>query len=120
MFKKFFLLTSLVISGSVSSFAAALPGETMANDTLIQDTLPSVYMTASAFVPDCEDFAVTDTRVLQPPHDLKMQNGRYVAGQWQEAWTVQACRRQVIVPIDFILDPTGAAFAINVKNIQQQ
>ena len=49
-----------------------------------------------------------------------MQNGRYVAGQWQEAWIIQACRRRVIVPIDFILDPTGAAFAINVKNIQQQ
>lgn len=120
MFKKFFLLTSLVISGSVSSFAAALPGETMANNTLIQDALPSVYMTVSALVPDCEDFSVTDTRVLQPPHDLKMQNGRYVAGQWQEAWIIQACRRQVIVPIDFILDPTGATFAINVKNIQQQ
>lgn len=120
MFKKFFLLIGLVISGSVSSFAAALPGETMANDTLIQDTLPSVYMTASALVPSCENFSVTDTRVLQPPHDLKMQNGRYVAGQWQEAWTVQACHQQLIVPVDFILDPTGATFAINVRNIRQQ
>ncbi len=120
MFKKILLFVGWIGIGMTSVNAASLPGETMANETLIQDTLPSVYMTASALVPNCENFSVTDTRVLQPPHDLKMQNGRYVAGQWQEAWTVQACHQQLIVPVDFILDPTGATFAINVRNIRQQ
>ena len=120
MFKKILLFVGWIGMGMTSVNAASLPGKTMANETLIQDTLPSVYMTASALVPDCKDFSVTDTRVLQPPHDLKMQNGRYIAGQWQEAWTVQACHRQLIVPVDFILDPTGATFAINIRNIRQQ
>lgn len=119
MFKKFISLFALISLGAEPVYAASLPGATIANEKLIQDTLPTVYMSVAVYASGCDDFSVSNTKVLQEPHDLKTENGRHVAGKWQELWTVKACQKSFDVPVYFILDPTGATYAVDVRAIRE-
>ena len=100
------------------SYNLPLPGGTLGNEKLQYDTLMPVYTMAQIKVQDCQKYSVTDTKVTKQPYDLKTENGAYIDGKWEELWTVSACGKKVYVPIRFVLDRTGATWAISEKNVK--
>lgn len=100
------------------SYNLPLPGGTLGNEKLQYDTLMPVYTMAQIKVQDCQKYSVTDTKVTKQPYDLKTENGAYVDGKWEELWTVSACGKKVYIPIRFVLDRTGATWAISEKNVK--
>lgn len=100
------------------SYNLPLPGGTLGNEKLQYDTLMPVYTMAQIKVQDCQKYSVTDTKVTKQPYDLKTENGAYIDGKWEELWTVSACGKKVYVPIRFVLDRTGATWAIGEKDVK--
>ena len=86
-----------------------LPGKSIADTKLQQDSLFTVYMFGHRIAtPDCQNFAITDTKVSKPKVDNK----------WQEIWTVQACSKSANIPINFELKPEGASYAIDPMGVR--
>lgn len=100
------------------SYNLPLPGGTLGNEKLQYDTLMPVYTMSQIKVQDCPKYSVTDTKVTKQPYDLKTENGAYIDGKWEELWTVSACGKKVYVPIRFVLDRTGATWAIGEKDVK--
>lgn len=86
-----------------------LPGKSIADTKLQQDSLFTVYMFGHRIAtPDCQNFSITDTKVSKPKVDNK----------WQEVWTVQACSKSANIPINFELKPEGATYAIDPMGVR--
>lgn len=124
MFLKNVILFSVLLVGLSGNAAPKpdiklpLPGQTLANVKLQSDTLIPVYVSASRFaMKSCDAMSITDTKVTKKPHNLKSQNGTYIAGEWEERWTVFACGSKIYVPVKFILDSTGATYVIHPDKI---
>lgn len=123
MLKKIFILViGLSFISGICSFAQnygnySLPGNSVANTKLQQDTLGTVFMAVATKEKDCKNMRVTNTKVTKQPYDLKYKGQQIVGGYWDEIWTVNACSKTYDVPIKFILDETGASYVISPKNI---
>ena len=110
------LICLLFIMASVASAYAytydtnlPLPGKSIANEKLQQDTLFTAYMFAHRVAPaNCKDFAIIDTNVSEEKVDNK----------WQEIWTIKACSKTAFVPIDFTVKETGAVYAIDPMGVR--
>ena len=86
-----------------------LPGKSIADTKLQEDTLFTAYMFAHRVAaPDCQDFAIVDTIVSQEKVDNK----------WQEIWTIKACSRTANVPINFELKEEGGTYAIDPMGVR--
>lgn len=86
-----------------------LPGKSIADTQLQQNSLFTVYMFAHRVAAaDCQNFAITDTKVSQEKIDNK----------WQEVWTVQACSKTADIPINFELKDGGATYAIDPMGVR--
>ena len=86
-----------------------LPGKSIADTKLQQDSLYTVYMFAHRVAAaDCQNFSITDTQVSKPKVDNK----------WQEVWTVQACSKSANIPVNFELKPDGASYAIDPMGVR--
>ena len=86
-----------------------LPGSSIADQKLQQESLFTVYMFAHRVAtPDCKDFAIVDTKVSSEKVDNK----------WQEVWTVNACSKSAQIPINFILNENGATYAIDPMGVR--
>ena len=86
-----------------------LPGKSIADQKLQENTLFTAYMFAHRVAPaNCKDFAIIDTNVSEEKVDNK----------WQEIWTIKACSKTVYVPIDFTLKETGAVYAIDPMGVK--
>lgn len=111
------LVGSLVLINQ--ALAASINGETLANEVLIKDTMPAVYsaVVTKSSSNECNDFTVINTEILQPLYNLREENNRFVAGEWMEMWTVKVCEHKYEVPIKFMLDKTGATYAISPHDI---
>ena len=86
----------LLVILSASAFAAntlPLPGESLANEKLQADTLMTSYAAAGTKVSNCNNYSVINTKVLRQPAN----------GSWKEEWVINACGKNVFVPITFIL-----------------
>lgn len=90
-----------------------LPGKSLASVQLQSDTIIAAYVAATQANKGCENMNIVNTHVLVPPRDLKKQNGTYVSGYWVEGWDINCCGRMTYVPVQFILDKTGATYSIN-------
>lgn len=101
------LLGLLIGCTAMAQNTLPLPGQSLANEKLQADTLMTSYAAASTKVPNCKNFSVITTKVLKHPSN----------GYWKEEWQINACGKNVFVPITFILDKTGATFAISPKEI---
>ncbi len=100
----------LLLIFSTSAFAAntlPLPGQSLANEKLQSDTLMTSYAAAGTKVSNCNNYSVINTKVLRQPAN----------GSWKEEWVINACGKNVFVPITFILDSTGATYAISAREI---
>lgn len=113
--KKGIFLALMLISAVSAAFAYSydtnvpLPGKSIADAKLQQDTLFTAYMFGHRIAsPDCQQFSITDTQVSKPKVDNK----------WQEIWTVQACTKSANVPINFELKPEGGTYAIDPMGVR--
>ena len=86
-----------------------LPGKSIADQKLQQDTLFTAYMFAHRVAPaNCQEFAIIDTAVSEDKVDNK----------WQEIWTIKACSKTALVPIDFTLNDEKAVYAIDPMGVR--
>lgn len=115
MFKKA-LCSLLAVAGVTAAVYAysydtnlPLPGKSIADTNLQQNTLFTAYMFAHRVAaPDCKDFAIVDTVVSEEKVDNK----------WQEIWTIKACSRTATVPINFELKENGGTYAIDPMGVR--
>lgn len=119
------LLLTFVTSSVCTAFGyntrTPLPGTTIADKKLQQDTLMSAYLAVGTIMTgSCRKMSVIDTKVTKEPYDVEYQDGKKVAGKWEEVWTVNACQQEYDVPIEFILDKSGASHIIYPKNVQSK
>lgn len=124
--KKLLVSSLLVFSLVISSFSTAfgyntrvpLPGSTIANKKLQKDTLMSVYLAVGTImISSCKKMSVTDTKVTKEPYNLEYKDGNRVAGRWEELWTINACKQEFDVPIEFIMNKTGTSYIVYPKNV---
>lgn len=115
MFKK--ALFSLIAIAGLASAAYAynyetnlpLPGKSIADTKLQENTLFTAYMFAHRVAtPDCKDFAIIDTNVSSEKVDNK----------WQEIWTIKACSKSAMVPINFEIKENGGTYAIDPMGVR--
>ena len=111
------VIFSLIALISISSVAFAynydtnlpLPGKSIADTKLQENTLFTAYMFAHRVAPaSCKDFAIIDTNVSEEKVDNK----------WQEIWTIKACSKTAFVPIDFAVKEAGAVYAIDPMGVR--
>ena len=100
---------SLAVNAYTYDTNLPLPGTTIADEKLQQDSLFTVYMFAHRVAaPDCKDFSIIDTKVATEKVDNK----------WQEIWTIKACSKTADIPINFILGEQGATYAIDPMGVR--
>ena len=86
-----------------------LPGKSIADTKLQENTLFTAYMFAHRVAPaNCKDFAIIDTNVSEEKVDNK----------WQEIWTIKACSKTATVPINFELKENGGMYAIDPMGVR--
>ena len=86
-----------------------LPGKSIADVKLQENTLFTAYMFAHRVADaDCQTFAITDTTVSNEKVDNK----------WQEIWTIKACSKTAIVPINFEIKESGSIYAIDPMGVR--
>lgn len=119
IFISLLLFTAILPAATADEFGTKVPlnGATLANTKLQYDTLMPVYSAVGIRVRSCKDMHVTDTFVKKQPYNLKMENGQYTQGQWEEIWRVNACGKVADVPIKFVIDPTGTSYMISPYDI---
>ncbi|MBE7702719.1 MAG: hypothetical protein E7Z89_01580 [Cyanobacteria bacterium SIG28] len=112
---KKFLITLAMLTGVGAAFAYSydtnlpLAGGSIADKQLQNKTLFTAYMFAHRVAtPDCQTFAITDTRVVEEKVDNK----------WQEIWTIDACTKQAEVPITFIDKGADSVYAIDPMGVK--
>lgn len=113
--KKIIFLASMFLSLSAVVFAydynisLPLPGKSIADIKLQQNTLFTAYMFGHRIaVPECEKFDIIDTQVSKAK----------VGNKWQEVWTLKACSKTALIPINFELKPEGATYAIDPMGVK--
>ena len=86
-----------------------LPGKSIADVKLQQNTLFTAYMFAHRIAtPDCKNFSIIDTSVSEEKVDNK----------WQEVWTIKACTKTALVPINFELKENAGTYAIDPMGVK--
>lgn len=122
--KKFcIILISLFITleahaGYHLSAKVPLPGKSIADTRLQLDSLKAVYAVSSLMNQGCKKMSVTNTEILESPKDIGFKDGALTQGNWTELWTVDCCKKEVYVPIKFILHEKGCTYAINPQEVK--
>lgn len=126
--KKYFLcslfLTLVFFAAAGLNYAEAgnrYPGTSIASSLLQKDTTMSVFSAVMFKLPNCTNLSVVDTKLLKMPEFNKVYNGqRYASTPWIEEWTINACGKNVYVPVTFIPDDngTGTSFAVSPNDIR--
>lgn len=80
-----------------------LPGTTLADPLLQRDALFFAFTGAGLKAPGCKDRIVVDTAVDRS----NGANGAPGKAPWHETWTVAACGKMLIVPMEFVPDANG-------------
>lgn len=101
-------LTLVEPDGSLQT-QALLPGTTITDPQLQQDSVPYAAGAMGQMPPGCEQGSVANTRFVgldgQAPGTLPTPGSQ--PRPWTEVWTLQACAKRVDVTIHFTPDQTG-------------
>ena len=104
------VLTVVQPDGKLASHPL-LPGTTITDPELQQDSVQYAAAAMGAMPPGCDQGGVIDTEFAsldgQPP-GVKPQPGD-TPKPWTERWTLQACAKRAIVGMKFTPDATGTA-----------
>ena len=114
--KKGICLALLLASIASAAFAytydtrVPLPGKSIAGNRIQQETLFTAYSFAHRIAtPDCTEFSIVDTKLSQPK----------INDSWQEIWSIKACQKTALVPIDFSINNDGTLkYAIDPMNVR--
>jgi len=93
--------------------AAAIPGETLADPVLQRDTLAFLAqkdLTEAGPEARCRTRKIVKTAVLSPVEGAEVEDGRPIAGQWVERWTVDRCGAPVDYVVRFTTTRKGTTF----------
>ena len=92
--------------------SAAIAGNTMADRTLQRDTI--VLLTQKDLSETegeiCRTRRISNTELLKPVSGGQVENGRPVAGEWVERWTLDRCGAPVPYIVHFSTGRTGTTF----------
>ena len=116
------LVFLFLLLGVMVYAAERLPGRSLADAVLQYDTLKAVYSSAIIAVPECkEDLSVVNTELISEPEFRNKRGKLQAVSDWAEKWTVNACGKEVSVPIVFIPDKrgTGTSFIVYKPNLKQ-
>ena len=107
------LLTLFVVAGAAYAYNydknLPLAGATITDEKIQAEALFPVYAFGlRAASSDCKDLAIINTEVSQEKVDNK----------WQEVWTIKACSKNILIPINFETKETGTVFAIDPINLK--
>jgi hypothetical protein len=91
---------------------AVIPGSTTADRILQRDTVLLLFQKDLSELEGgaCRTRRVTNTEVLQPVEGARVEEGRPVAGQWVERWTLDRCGAPVRYIVRFNTTRTGTTF----------
>jgi hypothetical protein len=91
-----------------------IPGQTLASLDLQSQTLQRILNFEQHITPDCRNYQVVDSDVLERPDDLVIQNSVVARGVWQERWTLNRCGTEVVYLVAYHVDsPTSFTIDIN-------
>lgn len=93
--------------------APAVPGNTIADNTLQRDTLAFLSQRdLSEAGPEarCRTRKVVATELLAPLEGSQVEGGRPVAGQWTERWTLDRCGATIRYVVRFKTTARGTTF----------
>lgn len=101
-------LTAFQPNGAMQT-EALLPGNTITDPQLQQDSVPYAAGAMGQMPAGCEQGGVLDTRYVgldgEAPGTRPAQGG--TPRPWSEVWTLQACAKRATVLVHFTPDPTG-------------
>ncbi len=73
----------------------------------------ATFRNASLKVKGCNKIELMNTKMEQQPVDLITdKRGRYISGNWNEIWSVNACGTNLDIPINFSVDKHGVVYDI--------
>lgn len=107
------ILALLCVAGTAYAYnydkSLPLKGTTLTDEKVQTEALFPVYAFGlRAGAVGCKDFSIVDTVVSQEKVDNK----------WQEIWTVNACSKNVLIPINFETKESNTTFAIDPINVK--
>jgi len=96
---------------------AVLPGDTLADRVLQRDTFLLIAQKDLSALEGgpCRTRQVTNTEVVLPLQEARVEGGRPVAGHWTERWTLDRCGTPVRYIIDFVTNPNGTTFTTQLE-----
>jgi len=91
---------------------AVIPGSTLADRVLQRDTFLLLAQKDLSELEGgpCRGRKVTDTEVLLPVDGARVEDGRPVAGHWEERWTIDRCGEPIRYIVRFVTTRTGTTF----------
>ena len=99
------------------SAGATVPGGTRADPLLQRDTFLLLVQRDFSELEGgpCRSRRVKDTEVVSPVEGAQVEEGRPVAGQWAERWTLERCGAVVRYLIHYVTTRTGTSFAVELE-----
>ena len=96
---------------------AVLPGDTLVDRVLQRDTFLLIAQKDLSALEGgpCRTRQVTNTEVVLPLQEARVEGGRPVAGHWTERWTLDRCGTPVRYIIDFVTNPNGTTFTTQLE-----
>jgi hypothetical protein len=103
----------------IDTFAAqlveGLPGDTAGDLTLQANTLNMiVFQEMIAGETSCLDRRITNTEVIEAPHDLRWEGETLVYGSWAERWSADRCGTMVRYIVRYVFDAARGGTDISV------
>lgn len=95
-------------NGKIPMVKPYFPGQSLANNKLINDSLQSAYAAASEQIKNqqCKDITIYDMAIDKPPHTV-IAKGKTTYGVWDETWSFSGCGQIVGVHMTFVPDGRG-------------
>lgn len=97
-----------------------LNGTTRTDIALQNDAAGYALMGASLKLKDaCDDKSVVDTALVDFEGDpiANAKDGPQ-SRAWREEWTVQACKKEIVVPVLFTPDDTGTGISVDASGVK--
>ncbi len=95
-----------------------LPGNSIADYTLQKDTIMPAYIAASIKTQGCKNLSILTTQLTKKPEIGIDKNKRYYAKTpWEETWIINACGKNVYVPIIFTQNTKGTTYSIKQSEV---
>lgn len=97
-------------AAGAQALAEKVAGETLADALLQRDTERMILLSEKSVAPECASARVVDTKIVEEPSNVAIENLRPVRGNWAERWLVDRCGVQLAYGVKYTTDPQGGTF----------